>query len=206
MDHKTHETKSVQEQIHCNRLSQPQIQKPGSLHQVENYRTAVKESLETDINLDINTNHLARWLQDVIVNSATTAFGMKKLRTTRNFPVNTWYDEECKTMRKNLQNALRTNDPKAKQYQKQYKSLVKAKKAQYNLEQSELLCKQAKEDPTGFWNKLRGQKPQNINSITDEEWVAAFKRLLGSEPSHNGSSDGIDTISPENSSHCCDGM
>jgi oligoendopeptidase F len=138
----------------------------------------VKELLESGLNLDNNTNNLAGYLQNVIVKSASRTFGIKKLRTTTSFPINTWYDDECKAMRKTLQNALRTNDPRAKQYHKQYKSLVRTKKAKYSLEQSEILCKQAKLDPAGFWKKIKGLKPHINNSITDEKWVEAFKSYL----------------------------
>ena len=133
MNHSPLEAKLIQREPHLStkyKPCQPRIKKPSNVDQIENYCTAVKEALESGLNLDDNTTKLAEYLQTVIVNSASKAFGTKRLRTSSSFPVNTWYDNDCKTMHKKLQNALRTNDPNAKQYHKQYKSLIKAKKSQ----------------------------------------------------------------------------
>jgi hypothetical protein len=115
--------------------------------------------------------------------SASITFGMKKPMTSTGFPVNPWHDDECNVMRmrKKVQTALLVNDALAREYRKQYKAITNVKKAKYTTKQSQLLCKQAQTDSPGFWRKARGPMTQNVNSITDEQWVEAFRTLLGSD-------------------------
>lgn len=166
MDHKLPESKLVHEQVHWHELSklcQPQIKNPSSLHQVENYRTSVKESLISIMKFDMNISHLARCLQKVIVNSATTTFGVKKLRTTTGFtPVTTWYDEECKTVRRKLQSALRKNDPGAKQYRKQYTSLVKLKEPNTTWNSPNCIAIKPRKTPQDIGRKWEVKNPCTI--------------------------------------------
>jgi hypothetical protein len=74
---------------------------------------------------------LATHLQNVIAQSASMTFGMRKIRTSKGFPVNPWFDDECKVMRKKVQSALLLDDPFAKEYRKRYNALPKFKKAKY---------------------------------------------------------------------------
>jgi hypothetical protein len=107
------------------------IKNPISLHQIEDYRAASQALSDPAILSDNATIPLAAHLQSIIAQSASITFGMKKARTSTGFPVNPWYDDVCKVMRKKVQSALLVNDPLAREYQKQYKGLRKFKKTKH---------------------------------------------------------------------------
>jgi len=191
MDHQTQKENVHDEHAQSTETAkpcQPMIKNPVSLQQIEDYRVTLEALLNPVMMSDEASIPLAEHLQNIIAQSASMTFGVRKKRNSKGFPVNPWFDEECKVMRKKVQSALLVDDPLAREYRKQYKALTKFKKAKYTTKQSELLCKEAQTDSAGFWRKLRGPKNQNVNSITDEQWVEAFSTLLGPEPAdfHSG--------------------
>jgi hypothetical protein len=131
-----------------------------NIQPIEDYRIALQAMLDPSIMSDNASMPLATHLENAIAQSASMTFGVRKPRTLKGFPVNPWFDDECKVMRKKVQCALLADDPLAKEYRKQYRALTKFKEAKYTTKQSELLCKQAETDSAGFWRKLRGPKTQ----------------------------------------------
>jgi len=116
-------------------------------------------------------------LQACISHAATHVFGLKNPNST--FPVNTWYDAECKQMRRDMKTALQNPQSHvARQLQREYKTLTRRKKRLHDKANSVQLCKLAKDDSAAFWKKYRIRSTVK-NSISPQAWQQALHDLFG---------------------------
>ena len=88
------------------------------------------------------------------------------------FPVNAWFDKECKMERRTLKKT-----GKEKMNVKLYKQILKRKKDEFmQTRREELICL-SKNNPKLFWQELRPRKKQIENYITAQQWFEYAKKL-----------------------------
>jgi hypothetical protein len=91
--------------------------------------------------------------------------GKIKKSKTNCFPVNAWFDEECKKARRRWKES-----DKDKTKLKAYQQIVRKKKVDFMISRREELIFLGKNNPKLFWKELQPKKVQTENNITASEW------------------------------------
>ena len=100
-----------------------------------------------------------------------------KKSKTKCFPVNAWFDEECKKSRRTLKESnKKETDFKA------YKRILRKKKVDFMLWWSEELIFLGKNNPKLFWKELQTKKKQTKNNTTAYQWFEYAKQLYEQDP------------------------
>ena len=109
-----------------------------------------------------------------LIQSALTECKRAKNRKfeTNCFPVNAWFDEECKTTKKTLKESSEKEI-----YIKAYKQIVRNKKFDFMISRREELIFLGKNNPKLFWKELQMRKKQTENNITTYQWFEYAKQL-----------------------------
>ena len=142
-----------------------------------------------DIDVDSALEEFNACLKDASVDMKKRVIGVKK------FDGNKWFDNECRTIRKEVRNLLkisrRTLDDDDRDHfcraRREYKKLLKRKKKDYNYGVlTDLL--NAIDSQRDFWNKMHkisSNRKQPINNISTEKWFSHFKALLDKDTQSN---------------------
>jgi hypothetical protein len=95
------------------------------------------------------------------------------------FPINRWFDAECKQTRKRFQELLKrkADGHLVALAEKQYHTLIRRKKRQYEARKADVLLKLAKCEPRKFWKCFK-RKPRVLTVTDKEAWETHFKHLL----------------------------
>lgn len=101
---------------------------------------------------------------------------IKKSKTIL-FPVNAWFDEECKKARRMWKESNKDNIKL-----KSYKQLLSKKKAHFMVSRREELIFLGKNNPKLFWKELQPKKIQIGNNITASKWFDYTKQLYEQVP------------------------
>jgi exonuclease III len=114
-----------------------------------------------------------------LIQSALTECKRAKNRKseTNCFPVNVWFDEECKTTRKTLKESSHKEISI-----KAYKQIVRKKKVDFMISRREELIFLGKNNPKLFWKELQTRKKQTENNITAYQWFEYAKQLYEQDP------------------------
>ena len=96
---------------------------------------------------------------------------IKKSETNR-FPVNAWFDEECKNARRTWQESNKDNINL-----KAYKQILRNKRVDFMALRREELIFLGKNKPKLFWKELQPRKMQTENSITTSKWFDYARKL-----------------------------
>lgn len=101
-----------------------------------------------------------------------------------------WFDDECQVLKRNTRKALRlfrrtknlTDNIAYQTLRKQYKHLIRTKKAAYKEMRLGLLLNSLG-CPRDFWNEMRKHRPKSFvsNSITEREWVSHFESVFNGD-------------------------
>ena len=119
---------------------------------------------------DRNTSHngVIDTFYELVMSAINTVF-KKAYPSNPNgtFPCNKWFDEECKSLKSDLNNAIRNQAPIRDQnlIRSEYKRIVQSKKRKFLQKQAFELNKLCDEDPNSFWKRWRNF--HNKNSTTD---------------------------------------
>ena len=100
-----------------------------------------------------------------------------KKSKTNCFPVNAWFDEECKKARRRWKESDKDNI-KLKAYQQ----IVRKKKADFMVSRREELIFLGKNNPKLFWKELQPKKVQTENNITAAKWFDYARQLYEQDP------------------------
>ena len=87
-------------------------------------------------------------------------FSIEVSSNKRNSETNPWYDKDCKSVRKEIKESLKTEKIKI------YKALTKRKKMQYIRKIQENLLHLSKVAPKKFWRQILTRKTKDNNRIT----------------------------------------
>ena len=94
-------------------------------------------------------------------------------------PQQPWYDEECKTIRKQLRD-VPFHDPNYRILCKHYHSAKRRKRRHAQLQNQKQMCELAVKDAAKFWRQYR-QKDKTLGNISNEQWHEAFRGLFGKD-------------------------
>jgi hypothetical protein len=100
-----------------------------------------------------------------------------KKSETNCFPVNAWFDEECKKARRRWKESDKDNIKL-----KAYKHIVRKKKADFMVSRREELIFLGKNNPKLFWKELQPKKVQTENNIIDFNWFDYARQLYEQDP------------------------
>jgi hypothetical protein len=100
-----------------------------------------------------------------------------KKSETNCFPVNAWFDEECKKARRRWKESNKDNI-KLKAYQQ----IVRKKKVDFMVSRREELIFLGKNNPKLFWKELQPKKVQTENNITASKWFDYARQLYEQDP------------------------
>jgi hypothetical protein len=95
-----------------------------------------------------------------------------KKSETNCFPVNAWFDEECKKARRRWKDSDKDNINL-----KAYQQIVRKKKVDFMVSRREELIFLGKNNPKLFWKKLQPKKVQTENNITASKWFDYARQL-----------------------------
>jgi hypothetical protein len=96
---------------------------------------------------------------------------------TNCFPLNVWFDEECKTSKKTLKESSQKEiNIKA------YNQMVSKKKVDFMISRKEELIFLGKNNPMLFWKELQTRKKQTENDTTTYQWFEYAKQLHEQDP------------------------
>ena len=95
---------------------------------------------------------------------------------TNCFPVNAWFDEECKKARTLKESNQKETDFKA------YKQILRKKKVDFMISRREELIFLGKNNPKLFWKELQTIKKQIENNIIAYRWFEYAKQLYEQDP------------------------
>jgi accessory colonization factor AcfC len=95
-----------------------------------------------------------------------------KKSETNCFPVNAWFDEECKKARRLWKESTKDNIKL-----KAYKQRVRKKKVDFMVSRREELIFLGKNNPKLFWKELQLKKVQTENNITTPKWFDYARQL-----------------------------
>ena len=120
------------------------------------YRDKLQCLLSEHLDPEMDTQTYVTKLQNCITEAAADVYGLKVLSAepkTATQPQNAWFDDECKHMRKQLGAALRSSgcDAAAKLLHKQYKNMLKKKKADFRHTSAQEFCDLVQKKPQKFW-------------------------------------------------------
>ena len=146
------------------------------------YRDKLQCLLSEHLDPEMDAQKYVTKLQNCITEAAADVYGLKVSSAepkTATQPQNAWFDDECKHMRKQLGAALRSSgcDAAAKLLHKQYKNMLKKKKADFRHTSAQEFCDLVQKKPQKFWATFKTCKRQD-NTITKEEWFTSFSTLL----------------------------
>jgi hypothetical protein len=114
-----------------------------------------------------------------LIQSALTKCKRAKNRKseTNCFPVNVWFDEECKTTRKTLKESSHKEiNIKA------YKKIVRKKNVDFMISRRKELNFLGKNNLKLFWKELQMRKKQTENNITAYQWFEYAKQRYEQDP------------------------
>jgi len=100
-----------------------------------------------------------------------------KKSETNCFPVNAWFDEECKKARRMWKESNKDNIKL-----KAYKQLLSKKKVDFMALRREELIFLGKNNPKLFWKELQPKKMQIGNNITTSKWFDYARQLYEQVP------------------------
>ncbi|MGH3055691.1 MAG: hypothetical protein ACRDL7_12010, partial [Gaiellaceae bacterium] len=166
----------------------------------------LQDLLSTHLTTDLDTHQLAAAIQGCITDAAAAAHGRREVSVhSCSFPRNSWYDDECKALRKHIKTTYRMgNHDLGRELQKRYKHLTRKKKALYNAEMSQKLCDFVDADPRRFWQQYKGSKPME-QAVSAHHFHEAFQHLYSSpddgDMQHGGNSCTTTTWAPSHCSH-----
>ena len=126
-----------------------------------------------------DTTCYATAIQECITFAATQTFGYHKPHHHHYHQHKTWYDEECKALRKQL-TEMPKSDPEHAVLTKQYKRVAKQKRRLHDRAAQAELCELAGRDPSQFWRRYK-KTTRTEGNIPHERWKEAFKSLFGPE-------------------------
>jgi hypothetical protein len=114
-----------------------------------------------------------------LIQSALAECKREKIKKseTNCFPVNAWFDEECKKARRRWKESDKDNIKL-----KDYKKIVRKKKDDFMVSRREQLIFLGKNNPKLFWKELQPKKVQTENNITASEWFDYARQLYEQYP------------------------
>ena len=133
-------------------------------------------------------------LQQCIASTASSIYGVKSRSCSNTAPHNKWFDQELKTLRRDLRSAWALGPPHmARILQKRFRNLVKRKKQMYYKQRSASLSALAKECPAAFWKAYTIKQPVQ-HAIPPSTWSTYFAGLLGAPSSQLVTFDHPDSL------------
>ncbi len=150
---------------------------------VDAYRDALAASLLTETMRSATGLDGIALLQQCICTAAEQTYGRRAAKAGTNlFKHKPWFDAECKAAKRSLRAYLQAHadTPVAAQMRKEYKRLLKTKRAVHEKLQADRLCQIAKTNPAAFWKCYR-KRETTASHITAEGWLSAFKALVGQQ-------------------------
>ena len=154
-------------------------------HRLANYREILKSEhaqdkllqISNNISDNANADIMIQTTYDYLITGIEPVFKKKYFKpATNTFPTNAWYDQECKTARKDANEYAKTHDLSLnihnQQYHllyKRYKSTIQRKKRQHlklNRDKLDKLQSTNQTDCWKMWNKLTNTK-QTIHNQPD---------------------------------------
>ncbi len=127
-------------------------------------------------------------LQHCICSTAAQVYGRKTSKVGKDhFKHQPWFDADCKADKRRLRKYLKIHPDTrvGDKMKKEYKRLLKTKRAAYEKVQADRLCHLAKVNPAAFWKCYR-KRESTANNITAEGWLSAFKALVGQQFDSSG--------------------
>jgi hypothetical protein len=114
-----------------------------------------------------------------LIQSALTECKRAKNRKSETscFPVNVWFDEECKIARKTL-----TESSQKEINIKAYKQIVRKKKVDFMISRRKELIFWGKNNPKLFSKELQMRKKRTENNITAYQWFEYVEQLYKQDP------------------------
>jgi hypothetical protein len=118
-------------------------------------KQSLKRKMEKVAALEIGVEEGAALLQKVLSEAGIAVFGVAKEQRdesgARGFPVNKWFDWECKDARRRLKEDLRREGSAvAEELRKKYRAVIRQKKRMFSKARTAQLLELAKRPPTKF--------------------------------------------------------
>jgi succinate dehydrogenase/fumarate reductase flavoprotein subunit len=123
----------------------------------------------------------AALLQEVLSEAGIAAFEVAKEQRdesgARGFPVNEWFDWECKDARRRLKEALRREGSAvAEELRKKYRAVIWQKKRMFSKTRTAQLLELAKRQPAKFWGRFK-KRIKRVGVQSKAEWHGYCKGL-----------------------------
>ena len=146
----------------------------------------------------------AEMLHAAMLQAAKSGFDMQPAsrtasqpRTSR-FPANPWYDEECKSLRRQLRDArvLDHTSDVSKQLAREYDRVTRRKKRRYVRDQGAAMVQLAKQDSRRFWKKFRGRRADDSFVHDSASLSNHYETLLNVQVSGSSSQTAMPADNP----------
>jgi exonuclease III len=123
-------------------------------------KQSLKRKMEKVAAGEIGVDEGATLLQEVLIEAEIAAFGVAKEQRgesgAREFPVNEWFDLECKDARRGLKEALRREGSAvAEELRKKYRVVIWQKKRMFSKARTAQLLELAKRQPAKSWGRFK---------------------------------------------------
>ncbi len=120
-------------------------------------------------------------LQEVLLEAGMGAFGMLAQpggeSRKGDFPVNQWFDAECKEARRRLREALgREDSAVAEELRKKYRAVTRRKKRLFSKARTAQLVELARRQPAKFWGRFK-KRARRIGVESKGDWYTYCKGL-----------------------------
>lgn len=100
----------------------------------------------------------------------------RKGKSRKGLPHNPWFDEECKTAKKQLRLTPQTANAWA-DLAKNYNTLKRRKRREYELHTETKAIANFKKNPKGEWLRMKGKRQDTIGDISPEDMYAYVEQL-----------------------------
>jgi hypothetical protein len=167
-------------------------------------KQSLKKKMEKVAAHEIGVEEGATLLQEVLSEAGIAAFGVAKEQRdeigARGFPVNEWFDWECKDARRRLKEALRRKGSAvAGELRKRYRAIIRRKKRMFSKARTAQLLELAKRQPARFWGRFK-KRLKRVGVQSKAEWHRYCKGLYTREAFKRRGSDQwrAETIDGEN--------
>jgi hypothetical protein len=140
-------------------------------------KQSLKRKMEKVAADEIGVEKGAALLQEVLTEAGIAAFGVAKEQRdesgARGFPVNEWFDWECKDARRRLKEALRwEGSAVAEELRKKYRAVIRQKKKMFSKARTAQLLELAKRQPAKFWGRFKKRiKRVGVSKQGGVAWV-----------------------------------
>ena len=150
------------------------LDSPKSIDMLNNFICSIGDRSTTHDEIINNFN-------EYLISAIRPIFKTSCARNINNtFPCNEWFDDDCKALKSDLNEAIRNQATPQEQclIRKKYKQVVQSKKRQYQAQQATKLENLCNENPNNFWKywkKLR-RNTQTNDFIDIEKFTSYYKQ------------------------------